>query len=286
MMDFKAGDTVECIECWDDGQFGRVGERFKVLVAGSASVHLDGRLSGFRLTPSRFRKVAAEKPVYPFKAWDVVECLNADGSGVGLTEGRTYKVLDAKRTSSLNIDGWSGHVQVVTDGGFVRWKAAARFCAPGESRVALREKIKELEQKTKLADARPTYLELALGVAKKEIEELKLRNKNQSETFLYQARRIFDLEVELASRRMDPYQTMVNLPHGQESVASLVTKFELRERDLERARGEKLELETLNHKQAEKIANFESKVAQLEQVMTSLGIREISPGVFTCPVSK
>lgn len=128
--EIKAGDTVDCVTASQfdavTGVHGRVGRRYKVTrVDDTGNIMLEG-LSGS--IPRRFRKVpTASRPVYPFKAGDVVVCKDARGNGyLDLTEGRSYTVLETHDWASTDT------VVVEDDGGCRYEFHAVRFCARDE----------------------------------------------------------------------------------------------------------------------------------------------------------
>jgi hypothetical protein len=105
--------------------------------------------------PSRFRKVAPSKPVFPFKTGDRVVCQDArcaPGTYTALTTGRAYRVLRSVSTETSNA--LSFKVVVVDDRGEVWDYETTRFCAPEEYRdrlvntvaSGLRDRVEAQEQ--------------------------------------------------------------------------------------------------------------------------------------------
>lgn len=181
-------------------------------------------------------QAAPAKPVFPFKAGDVVECLNAAhdvGSPLGpshITEGVTYRVLYTQRDTDQRAE-----VAVWCDDGVMCWVQATRFCAPGEGRASLRKRIAEL-----------------------------------------------DLEVE--RQRTMRHQTERDLEGFRGLNMIMVGEFSQLKRDLERARGEKIEIELLNKYQAQMIESLEKQIDKLDGVLNALGIKEHAPGIYTFPI--
>ncbi len=87
------------------------------------------------------------KPVYPFQAGDVVECLSTNHHT--LKEGQQYTVMHSFQATLKAPDLPASPMEYLTSllrlQGYGHPVAAADFCAPGESRVELRRRIAELE---------------------------------------------------------------------------------------------------------------------------------------------
>ncbi len=109
---------------------GKVGSRYKVTDCYRGFLDAvphgrDGRAVRGEYT-ALFKRVPAERPVYPYKAGDVVVCKDARAIQ-RLTEGKSYTVRRVHEdTSSIDL------IQVTGDDDVPFSFQATRFCAPDE----------------------------------------------------------------------------------------------------------------------------------------------------------
>jgi hypothetical protein len=167
--EIKVGDMVEAIS-ENPGMNGvKLGDRFVVarINSGVGAAHwdmlynADNSMHGCR---HRFRKVAPAKPVYPFKAGDVVVCKDARGQHI-LVEGKTYTV---RGPSPL---GW--HPDRIFVEGDSNPRLAVRFCAPDE--YTPRGVCVSQREDLKTANARVGSLEAQLRTTKEGLQATERR---------------------------------------------------------------------------------------------------------------
>jgi hypothetical protein len=206
--EIKVGDTVECVKAGvsPTGRYGigDVGDRFAVAKVHPCGIDMEGDTEYQVALPTRFRKVVKETPVYPFKAGDVVECVDDRftlGAGKHVTKGRSYKVLAARFLRRVGGSGLGVFVvDILADDGRVLDMPALRFTAPGS----------RSNQDTILSGvlrATITRLEAELAEARKDLDAVSTRR----DVWRARAERA-EKDLVKADRAVKAFQHMCNVP--------------------------------------------------------------------------